>query len=272
MPVVDAHVHFGPGLGNHTYHPLLAVGSAAELVALLDESGIDMCCAFAPSWEGGDFDDPDYSMANRAIYEATRSHSDRVIGVCRVNPNLGRQPLDEMRRCREEYGFRALKLHPDSEYFYIGSATMRPVMDRAAEYGWPVILHTGFYPLSQPALVLPVAAEYPTLPFLLAHIGHRLAADAIIVAQRAANVFLETAGDASAAVIAEVLRTVGPDRLIFGSNAPYGRPSDVLSRIRALPQLDADTTARVLGGTMARLLGLASTSVLRDDTRSGGTP
>lgn len=256
MMVVDAHVHMGPALANHAAPPLLKAETVEQTLEIFDRSGIDVGCTFAPLIEGGDFEDYEYERSNRFIYEATKAHPDRFVGYCRVNPNLGAQATDEMRRCREEYGFRGLKLHPDWEYFYMNGPTVRPVLDRAAEYGWPVIFHTGYYPLSQPSLALPLAEAYPTINFLLAHLSYRHTADAIIVAERCKNVFLETSGNATALAISEVLRKIGPSQLIYGSDLPYTEPDDVMEKIALQPGLSAADRDLILGGTMARLLGL----------------
>lgn len=246
----------GPGLANHASAPLLDAETVSQTLAIFDRSGIDVGCTFAPLIEGGDFEDYEYTASNRFIYEATKAHPDRFIGYCRVNPNLGAQALDEMTRCKEEYGFRGLKLHPDWEYFYMNGPTVRPILDRAAEYGWPVIFHTGYYPLSHPTLALPLAEAYPTINFLLAHLSYRHTADAIIVARQCPNVYLETSGNATALAIGEVLRQIGPAQLVYGSDLPYTEPADVMEKIALQPQLSAADRDLILGGTMARLLGL----------------
>lgn len=255
MTIIDAHVHMGPGLANHTSRPILAAETADQLIAVMDRASINQACTFAPLLEGGGFDDYEYQAANRAVYEAWKRYPTRIIGFCRVNPNLGKQPLEEMRRCKEEYGFRGLKLHPDWEYFYIHGRTPRPVLDRAAEYGWPVFLHTGYYPLSHPTLALPLAEAYPTVNLILGHLSYRHTADAIIVAERCPNIYLETSGNSTAQAIQEVLVRVGAAKLVYGSDIPYTLPEDVLEKIRRQPRLKEEERGMVLGATMGRLLG-----------------
>jgi predicted TIM-barrel fold metal-dependent hydrolase len=260
MTVIDAHVHMGPGLANHAAPPLLAAETAEQTIEIFDSSGIDMGCTFAPLIEGGDFDDYEYEKSNRFIYEASRRYPDRIIGYARVNPNLGVQALDEMKRCHDEYGFRGLKLHPDWEYFYMHGPTVRPVLDRAAEYGWPVIFHSGYYPLSQPTLAFPLADSYPTVNFILAHLSYRHTADAIVVAERCSNVYLEPSGNATATAIAEVLARLGPGKLLYGSDLPYTEPRDVMDKIRLQPGITPAALEQIFGGNLARLLGLDGAS------------
>ncbi|MBI4278224.1 MAG: amidohydrolase [Armatimonadetes bacterium] len=255
--VLDAHTHMGPGLRNHSYELPLDLVEAESLVAVMDEAGIDRAVTFAPLLEGGEFEDPLYERANRVVHEATRRFPGRIIGYCRVNPNFGQQALDEMKRCREEYGLRGLKLHPDWEFFYANSRVVNPLMERCAEYGWPVFFHTGYYPLSHPALFLPVAKAFPTVPIIMAHLGYRHTADCIVVAHRCPNVYLETSGNSSQVAIQETLKQVGPDRLLFGSDVPYTLAEDVMQKIRTLPGLTKENEARIMGGNMARILGMS---------------
>jgi len=59
---------------------------------------------------------------------------------------------------------------------------------------------------------------------------------------------------ASPAIIAAYLDRCGPDRLLFGSDHPFGRPSREAAKIRRLG-LDRAAEAQVLGGNLRRLLG-----------------
>jgi predicted TIM-barrel fold metal-dependent hydrolase len=156
-----------------------------------------------------------------------------------------------MRRCHDEYGFRGLKLHPDWEFFSINSPMMRPYLEIAQEFSWPVFLHSGYYPLSQPALLLPVAQAYPAIDFVLFHLAYRFVTDAILIAQRSPNVYLETSANASPAVIAEVLKQLGPEKLIYGSDAPQTRPQEAIAKIRMQPGLSESDTRQVLGGNLS---------------------
>lgn len=254
MTVIDGHVHVGPGLANHSPKPHLLAETGEQLIGIMDEAGIDVACAFAPLLEGGEFEDPEFTTSNRAVYDVAQRYPDRVVGFCRVNPNYGPRALDEMKRCHEEYGFRGLKLHPDWEFFYINGRPAHAVYERAAEYGWPVVLHTGYYPLSHPTPILSVAKAFPTVDFVLFHLSYRHTSDAIIVARQCPNVYLETSGNATAQAIAEVLSSVGSSRLIYGSDIPYTTPDDVQRKIRQQPLVADEDEELIFGGTMRRLL------------------
>ena len=257
MRIIDSHAHMGPGLSNHESPPLLDAVSAEAMIRVLDGAGIERACTFAPLLEGGEFQDLTYGRANRAIYEASRKYPDRIIGFCRINPNFGGSAMDEMRRCHDEYGFKGLKLHPDWEYFYINSPAIEPVVEFCQSVRWPVFLHTGYYPLSHPTLLLPVAEVFPSVNFVMAHLSYAHTADAVIVASRCPNVYLESSGNATAQAIHGVLQAVGPRKFVYGSDLPYTDPLDVQMKIMLQPGLSEGERDLIMGETMGRLLGLA---------------
>jgi len=75
---------------------------------------------------------------------------------------------------------------------------------------------------------------------------------AIDVAARNPNVFLETSGMPMHAKIVEAVERVGPDRVLYGSDAPFHHPAVELTKVRVsgLPQ---DLADRVLGENGRRL-------------------
>lgn len=228
-----------------------------DIIAILDHSGIDMTCLFAPAWEGPEFIDPEYIAANRAIAAAAARYPDRIIGYSRVDPNRRERAIDEMRRGHEEYGFRGLKLHPLWEHFQPNNLhLMAPIAELCADYRWPIIFHAGYYPTCEPALFIPLAERYPEVAFIVAHVGYAHAADAIIAAQLCKNIYLETSGNSTAGVIHEVLSRVDPQQVLYGSDLPFTEPLDVQGKIVLQPDLDPRTRRLVLGENMARLLGI----------------
>jgi uncharacterized protein len=256
--IIDAHGHMGPAF--ETRPPLLKGVVADDIIRILDGAGIDMVCLFAPAWEGPEFIDPEYKQANRAIYEAMKRYPDRIIGVARIDPNFRGKAIDEMRRCREEYGFRGLKLHPLWEHFLPNNfRLMAPVVELCEEYGWPIFCHSGYYPTCEPALFIPLAERYPNVNIILFHLAYAHTSDAIIAANRCSNLFLETSANSTASAIREVLRNVPPTQFIYGSDLPFTQPEDVIGKIVNQPGIDDGTRRLVLGGNIAHLLDMELT-------------
>ena len=126
-----------------------------------------------------------------------------------------------------------------------------PLLELCSAHGALVSVHTWFYPSQAYPWLAPIEA-FPGVHFVLAHTGYRQWPDAVIVAERAPNVFVETSLQLPG-TIRKIVDKLGPERILFGSNAPYAFP-DV--ELRALSQLGLHETELELicGANLARLL------------------
>lgn len=254
--IIDAHGHLGPAFSHRP--PLLPGVTADDIIEILNRSNIDIACVFAPAWEGPGFIDPEYQRANRAVFDAVQAHPKRLVGYVRVDPNQMAHAVDEMRRGHDEYGFRGLKLHPLWEHFLPNNfRLMDPIMELCQEYHWPIFFHSGYYPTCEPALFIPLAERFPEVPIILGHIGYAHVSDAIIAANLCSNIYIETSANSTADAIQAVLRSLDPKQILYGSDLPFTQPEDVQAKIRLQPTLSHETGELVMGGNMARLLGIA---------------
>ena len=125
----------------------------------------------------------------------------------------------EARRCVEQLGFVALKLHPLAHNLAPNHPAATKVFRCADELGVPVIVHTGLgTPWSLPSLCLPAARQYPDLPIVLAHSGWGIyTAEALVAAEICENLILEPSWCPTYAV-RKMFDQFGSDRLLFGSD------------------------------------------------------
>jgi uncharacterized protein len=183
--------------------------------------------------------------------------------VANVNPELHRPPAAEAAR-QLDLGAVAVKVHPVHGGFRPDTRELYPVYELCAERGVPVIVHTGpsIFPGSHPEAGHPeltgrVAADFPGVPFVLAHGGRgQWYADAARLALDRDNIWIDLAGlppkrlpDYYAGFdLAELART-----WIFGTDWP-GVPG-VARNVAAMSALGLpdDTLAAVLGGNAARV-------------------
>jgi uncharacterized protein len=257
--MIDAHCHIGPGLrAAIPFGPVFATETGEQLLALLDAAEIERAVVMAPSWEGGwdgaEFADPDYRRANQAIAAEVQRHPDRLIGVGRVNPKFGAEAVRELERCLTEYGFRGLKLNNEADGFEpTNLRLLSPLAEVCVGHGAPMLVRTGFHP-SEPLLFLPLAQAHPDLKVVLLHMGGRVHSDAIITAQQAPNVYLETAAQMPRSIVAAV-QALGADRVIFGTDTPYAIPEVEVRRIQTLG-LGEDELRKITRDNVHGLLGL----------------
>jgi hypothetical protein len=124
-----------------------------------------------------------------------------------------------------------LKLHPAYDDYPADTAALDPYLKIAAEAGVPVTVHSSPGP-ADPDLIARLAERFPAVPFVLYHTflgppeGRQRAARH---AKRLTNVHLETSWCASDAV-ERLLDEVGPDRVLFGSDAATDGPSHFVRR------------------------------------------
>ena len=171
----------------------------------------------------------------------------------------------KLRRDLDE-GARGLKIHPVLQDIELRDPRVEAALEEFAPSGLPVCIHSGparngfvktrAESYAHPDAIVALARRFPSVPFIMAHMGLIYANAAIDIALYQANVYLETSMQPFRAV-RKAAQTVGRGKLIFGSDFPLGNPKVSLDIVRkAVP--DKAAQADVLGGTFSRLVGLGA--------------
>jgi len=218
-----------------------------------------------------------FDEQHRYTVASVAKHPDRLIGGIVMHPRLWNDDVAAtVGKMVREQGFRMLYLNPSLHKFWLpiktpseGAGSRRlldPIFEAARHLRIPVLIHTGEQPYALPATVDFVAGAFPDVPIIIAHLGTQgelFTIEALLVAERHDNVYLETSW-AMPHMIIEAAHTVGADRLIFGSNCPPLEPTQQIMNVEEALVFDppigmgapADDVRKVLGGNLARLLGL----------------
>lgn len=231
---LDFEVYLGPG------------GDPAELIALLDQAGIDRAVVMPRVQLRPD---------NRGLVAAVRGY-DRLIPCASVNPNFGEEAVQELRTAVTEWGMRGLKLMPPGFALnLLGPATLR-VMAVARELAIPVTIHSG-PPPGHPLEIAALALRFPEVPIIMDHMGYRdYTGAAIAAAQLAPNIYLGTTLAAfEPGVVRAAVQAVGPTRVVFGSNAPSAYPDLAMESIRRL-KLGREAEDLIFGENLRRIYRL----------------
>lgn len=249
MVVIDGHTHFaGPRKG---FQP----NTVEEFTTIMDRNGIDAVVTCAPYSSIGK--DRTYDEANEFLAKSKEEAGGRIIPFMRVNPHLQENALSSIKKGAKQ-GFRGIKFHPRNEAFAVNSEELAfPIAELAVKLGIPILIHTGepdTYGYAQPTLVGDLADSFPDLTLVVGHMGKRLCEDAICVARWFDNIILETSFR-SHRDIARAVRRVGADRVVYGSDTPFGIPEVEMLKIR-VADITAEEKRMVLGDNMARILGL----------------
>jgi predicted TIM-barrel fold metal-dependent hydrolase len=252
--IIDAHIHMGPGFAVEKKSKRMShvTIDTQGMIGMLDDCGIDKAMVFSPIWPGGELQDADYHQANEAVAAAQAAYPQRVIGYGRVSPNFAADAVRMALRCFDEYHLNGLMLHPDWESFHVTDGRIiDPIMELLDDRGLPAIYHSGYYP-ADPIGFLVLAERYPGVPIILKHMGYQIAEDAIEVARRVPNIFLETSANWQN-LVAKAVRVLGPERIVFGSDGPFHHPRQEYMKLKMLPDLTSADLEHILWRNLAKI-------------------
>ncbi len=182
------------------------------------------------------------------------------------SPAQIRTHLERMRR----RGARGVKIHPVEQRFAAADPRMLPIYRACMELDLTVLAHTGptldGRDLASPAAFARVAASVPSLRLVLAHLGGAAWRQAAQFAAAHPHVLFDLSeiiawtGAPRAPTPAELVRLVrdiGVERVLFGSDFPWYDPGEMAERVRGLPGLSTQECAAIMGENAVRELSLA---------------
>ncbi|MFP4058160.1 MAG: amidohydrolase family protein [Candidatus Brocadiia bacterium] len=180
--------------------------------------------------------------------------------------------VGELEAAAGQWGCKGVKFQLLLQHLYANDRRLYPVYEKCSELGLAVTFHTGAVAFTREFAIphrtkyahpLPaddVAFDFPELRIILAHMGGNWHYEALIVAEKHENVFLDTAylpffcermlpQVTAGQLIERALRVLGAERVLYAYEglAPA-----------AVRELDIPEGAKrlILGGNAARLFGL----------------
>jgi predicted TIM-barrel fold metal-dependent hydrolase len=224
-----------------TYADQLRDPTGDELIADMDEAGVDVSVIFPLDYALGADEPPcgtqdciPIAEQNRIFGEIAKKNGKRLIYFASVDPRR-KGAIKILERGVSELDARGLKLHPTTG-FYPDDPVCYPFYEKALELNIPVLFHTGTQPAplkpqyARPVLVDTVAAEFPDLKIIMAHVGHCWWEEALALATVKPNLYVEFSGWQPTftvypgkfyAMLREALDMIGPWRVMYGTDNPY---------------------------------------------------
>lgn len=180
-----------------------------------------------------------------------------------------------LRRAVQLWGVRGVKFQPMDQHLYPNDRSLYPIYEVCEELGLIMTWHAGvvclgkrMYELGVPMLAKycdpihldEVAFDFPDLKICIAHLGGNYIFNALVLAEKHENIYLDTAflgffaprffpPTEPSALIGHAVRVAGADRILYGSEGV--RPKDVLAA-----DICDEGKDKVLGLNAVRLLGL----------------
>ena len=261
--IIDEHVHLGEG-----------EKAVRELLEAADGVGIDKLVVFSGRGDG---------EGNGDVLQAARAHPDRFIpfGWFRLGHD---QPtlIDEM----AQKGFKGIKfIRPASDY---NDLRYFPVYERCAERNLVGLFHTGIVgrrdahkfgdvdtERMRPIKLDRVLRRFTDWPVVIAHMGNPWHDEAAMMLRWHHNLYSDLSGSTLKYRSPGYLKGVlwwGEDetyrdkfgraafeKIVFGTDVSPSKMQEVYNDYQRLFEaiaLSAEVRAKVMGGTMAGLLGL----------------
>lgn len=212
------------------------------------------------------------------VVESVQKYPDRFIGGIVIHARLWSDPVKAtIKRMVKEQGFKMLYIHPSLHKYWLPIQTpsegesskqmLYPIFEIAGELDIPIYIHSGEQPYSVPATADFVAAEFSNVKMIIGHLGTQgemFTVESTLVASRHENIYLETSF-AMPHMLIEALHSIGPDRILFGSNCPPLEPTQQLLNVEEAMTLEppigmsapVEDTRKVMGDNLAKLLGIA---------------
>jgi predicted TIM-barrel fold metal-dependent hydrolase len=230
-------------------------GTLAGIGRTMDEAGVDMAMTLGVAAKASTV-----ARTNEFIGAVPR---DRFIPFGTVHPELSN---DENLQHLKDNDIRGVKLHPLFQALSLGSPRVIDLVGALSDAGIVIITHVGAggdpeaNDRGAPHHVRNLLDLYPDLKLIACHFGgyHRLdEAEEQLVGS---NAYLETSWPPTVAAVDQdrvraIIARHGADRVVFGSDWPMADPAAEMTAIRALG-LGADVETGILGGNLARLLGI----------------
>jgi hypothetical protein len=193
----------------------------------------------------------------------TAGAKERLIPGCSVHP----QDPARFTRLRgyAAAGARIIKFHPTMQRAYPDSDAMMELYGECERLGLIVFFHcgrAGIEPESTHRYALPRHYEaalktYPKLQFILGHSGARDVAEAMPLAVRYDNVWLDTHGQ-GVSTLHDMLERTGGERMLFGSDWPFYHLAASLAKLLIITESQPTQRYPLLRGNAERLLGLSN--------------
>ena len=167
-------------------------------------------------------------------------------------------------------GAWGLKLHPIIQKIPLTSPATRAAVEAFAPHGLPVLFHCGIssyylgaernrqeprYGAIQYAAEL--VRDFPAVRFIAGHSGLLQVDQVMKLLAGFSNVWVDTSFQ-SPERVRQLIRTFGPERVLFASDWPYGNRPPALAIVREACRGDRGLERRILFANAAELMGIGS--------------
>ncbi|WP_326493576.1 amidohydrolase family protein [Pseudarthrobacter sp. SL88] len=212
-------------------------------------------------------------ISNREIARQAAAHPDVLIPFASINPSRGEEGVREAKILVKEFGVKGFKFHPNLQGFFPNDPLAYPLYKAIQELGVPALFHTGQSGIgsgmpgsggirlkySNPIVLDDVAVDFPDLKIIMAHPSFPWQDEALAVAARHTNVYIDLSGWSPKYFPPQLVQYANSllrTKVLFGSDYPMIPPDRWIADFENLP-IKPEVRPLIMRENAIRLLGLA---------------
>jgi predicted TIM-barrel fold metal-dependent hydrolase len=249
--VFDCHLHCPPANGER-WQWYKVTSSFEDFVSYLDKTGVQK--GIINSQRSFGTKPEEFIAGNREVAGYVEKYKGRFLGACVVNPQYIEESLREIEYCHNQLGFVWVGELCNYMVPYLYSIReFGMLVEQVVKLNMVLALHTERGELEY------VAQKFPRATIAFAHFGDDHEYEYIfkridMVAQNPIF-YLDTSGYGHdrVGVLEYAIKTIGPDRILFGSDFSINDPGTVIARIRN-SFLTQEQKQKILSGNLLELL------------------
>lgn len=164
----------------------------------------------------------------------------------------------------KQCGLKGIKFHPDFQEFYFNEQRIIDMMKYAADLGLIITVHVGIDPAcrelvhSTPQMARYLIDSLGYEKLVLAHLGGHLYWNEVLLNIVGTNCYLDTAlsvGAINSKLFIEIMGMHGFDKILFGSDNPWGSQTVATESMRYL-NISSEDFDKIMFKNAMKLLGV----------------
>ncbi len=227
----DAHLHC-PAESGELWQWHTVTRNFSEFVAYLDQTGVER--GIINSQRSQLKGTPaEFTAGNREVARYVEKYKGRFLGACVVNPLFIDEALKEIEFCRKQLGFVWVgELCNYTVPYQYTIKEFELLVDQVVKMGMILDVHTELGEMDY------IIEKFPKATIVFPHFGdgdeYKDIFKRIESVAKHPNCYLDTSGYGHdrMGMLEYAVKTIGPDRVLFGSDFSINCPATVLARIR----------------------------------------
>jgi predicted TIM-barrel fold metal-dependent hydrolase len=248
----DAHLHC-PAESGELWQWHTVTRNLDEFVAYLDYTGVERGIVNSQRCQRKGTS-AEFIAGNREVARFVEKYKGRFLGSCVVNPQFIDEALKEVEYCRKQLGFVWVgELCNYMVPYQYSSKEFETLVHEIVKQNMVLHVHTEGEEMQY------IIQKFPQAAIVFAHFGDDHEYEDIFkrldLVAKHPNCYIDTSGYGHdrMGMLEYAVKTIGPDRVLFGSDFSINDPSTVLARIHH-SFLSDEEKRKVLAGSLETLL------------------